>query len=99
MRALGPNDLRYVIALSSESLEHEYSSFGIASLTDWPAGHERSLIIRHVRGCECFFRIAPIEDPTKFKNGGTRKGPAFLFNESFRSSSLATGAGLEIAEK
>ena len=73
-----------------------YNSLEIASLTDWMAGHERSLFTHHLGGCECFFGIdiAPIREQTKLENGGARKGPAFLFRDSSRSSSSARGAGL-----
>ena len=70
----------------------------MASLTDWTAGHERSLFTHHLGGWECFFDIAPIGEQTKLENGGARKGPAFLFRDSSRSSSCAKGAGLAVAE-
>ena len=56
-------------------------------------------MIRHLTGVERFLGIAPIGDPTKLTNGGSRKGPILRLRPISRSSSRAMGSVFEIAEK
>ena len=75
IRAPVPNCLSGVIARSSESQVHVNKSLGIPSLTERPVGHDKSCIIRHLTGAECFLGIAPKGEPVKFSKGGVRNGP------------------------